>query len=96
MFLQYYNMKSKVETVLILPDVHLTVEENKIYNLVKNFIKSRKWDEIVILGDFLDFESLNPFDANKALKMENRRFLKEIDVANRQLDFLQNRTIYPC
>jgi len=97
MFLQYYNMKSKVETVLILPDVHLTVEENKVYNLVKNFIKSRKWDEIVILGDFLDFESLNPFDANKALKMENRRFLKEIDVANRELDFLQkysNNIVY--
>jgi len=81
--------KKNIQTVLVLPDAHLTTKKNEVYELVKKFVSSRKWDEIVLLGDFIDFESLNPWMENKTLLLENKRYLDEIEMANRELDFLQ-------
>lgn len=80
---------SKIKKVIILADVHLTQEVPDEYKVVKKFIKSEKPDEIVLLGDYMDIESLSAWDRDKRMLMEGRRHKIECDVANRELDFLQ-------
>jgi len=78
-----------MKKILILPDAHITVKIPKPYQLVKKFVKDFKPDETILLGDFMDVESLSAWDMDKKRLMEGRRFQKEVDVANKELDYLQ-------
>jgi len=78
-----------IKKVIILSDIHLDTRVPKEYLPVKNFIKAFKPDEILITGDFMDVSALSAWDLDKKRKMEGRRFQKEIDLANKELDYLQ-------
>jgi len=79
-----------IEKVLILPDVHLTQKGYaKPYELVKKFMKSYKPHKTVLLGDFMDCEAISHWNENKRLTMEGIRWEKELEVANRELDYIQ-------
>lgn len=80
----------KTKTIVVLPDVHLSDGQEHIdYELVKRFLSKNHCDEIVILGDFMDMESLSHWNMSKRRKLEGKRFEKEIETANKELDFLQ-------
>lgn len=81
--------KKIIKTAIILPDVHLKESIGKDYAAVKPFIKKIKPDVIILLGDFMDVNSLSAWDYDKKRKMEGRRYKKEIDCAKEELDFLQ-------
>lgn len=81
--------ETKIRKVIILPDVHLTTKLPKSYKIVKRFIRSFKPDEIIILGDFMDCSSLSHWNESKSRAIEGQRYLKEVEVANKELDFLQ-------
>ena len=78
-----------ISKVIILPDIHMTDKTPKTYKVVKGFISQFKPDETIILGDFMDVASLSAWDYDKKRKMEGRRFLKEVDCANKELDYIQ-------
>jgi len=63
-----------VERIVVLPDVHLTTKIPKPYLLTKKFIKSYKPTEIILLGDFMEVESLSSYDLSKKRKIEGKRF----------------------
>ena len=81
-----------IKKVIILPDVHMTDICPKDYLPVKKFIKQFKPDEIILLGDFMDVSSLSAWDYDKKRLMEGKRFKKELDRSNKELDFLQQYT----
>ncbi len=83
------KLEEIIKTVVILPDVHLDETVPKDYLPVKNFIRATKPDKIILLGDFMDVSALSGWDLDKKRKMENRRWKKEIALANKELDFLQ-------
>lgn len=74
---------------LILADVHLTEKLPKAYKTAKKFIKTKHFDKIIILGDFVDVCALSHWNKDKKRTMENKRYLTEIELANKELDFLQ-------
>jgi len=79
--------------VIILPDVHLSDNQpHTDYEVVKRFIKKNRSDEIILLGDFMDIRSLSHWDLRSRRKMEGRRYEKECEVVNKELDFLQKYT----
>lgn len=78
-----------IKKVVVLPDVHLTDKCPRDYLPVKRFIKDFKPDEVILLGDFMDVSSLSAWDYDKKRLMEGKRFKKEIELANNELDFLQ-------
>lgn len=86
------GLEMVIKSAIILPDVHLTDKLPRDYIPVKNFIKEFKPDEIILLGDFMDVESLSSWDYDKKRPMEGRRFKKEIALANKELDYLQKHT----
>lgn len=81
-----------IKKVVILPDVHITQYVPKSYELVKKFIKDFKPDETIILGDFVDVSSLSHWDLNKRKTMEGKRYKKETDLVNQELDYLQKHS----
>ncbi len=83
------SLEKMIKSAIILPDVHLTDKVPIDYKPVKKFIKTFKPDEIILLGDFMDVESLSAWDYDKKRPMEGRRFVKEVFNANEELDFLQ-------
>lgn len=86
-----------IKRVVILPDVHLDTTVPKAYRAVKNFLVEDKPDMIIILGDFMDVSALSAWDMDKRKLMEGRRYNKEVEIANQELDFLQencNEIVY--
>ena len=81
-----------IKKVIILPDVHIDTKVSKEYKVVKRFVKDFKADEIVLLGDFMDVSALSAWDLDKKRLMEGRRYKKEVDVVNNELNYLQNYT----
>lgn len=78
--------------IVILPDVHLDLEAPRPYLVARRFIEEYKPDEIILLGDFLDCQSLSHWNESKRLKMEGRRFKLEMYAANKELDILSKHT----
>ena len=78
-----------MKSLLILPDVHLTTEVSKPYQVVKQFIQKNKFDKTIILGDFMDVSSLSYYDLSKRGKIEGQRYEKEVEIAKQEIDFLQ-------
>lgn len=75
---------------VVLPDIHLDDSGySKSYQLVKDFLTEYKPNQIVLLGDFMDCTSVSHWLENKHLTLENKRFLKEVAFANKELDYLQ-------
>lgn len=86
------SLEDMIKSAIILPDVHLTEELPKDYLPVREFIKEFKPNKVILLGDFMDVSSLSAWDMDKKRLMEGRRFKKEVDTANNELDFLQKYT----
>lgn len=82
-------LNKNVEKWLVLADVHMTEEVSKPYRIVKQIIRKNKFNGVILLGDYMDVPSLSEWDKDKRKIMENQRFEKEIECANKELDFLQ-------
>ena len=83
------SLEKMIKSAVILPDVHLTDRLPKDYQPVRKFIQYFKPDKTILLGDFMDVSSLSAWDYDKKRPMEGRRYRREIDTANKELDFLQ-------
>ena len=84
---------SKVpSSVAFIPDVHLKGDGKmtRAWKVAKRFIADVKPSGIVLGGDFLDMESLSGWLENQRRLLEMRRYSKEMEIANRELDELQN------
>jgi len=86
------SLEKMIKSAIILPDVHMTDRLPKDYIVVRRFIKTYKPNKVILLGDFMDVASLSAWDMDKKRIMEGRRFKKEIDAANIELDYLQKHT----
>lgn len=80
--------------VLLKFDCHLKGDEKEYpaYTLVKKFAKSWKPDVVVDGGDYFDFNYISTFDERRARLLEGKRFRKDYDLGNRDLDFWQKIT----
>lgn len=47
-----------------ISDVHFPFQKEKAINSVKEFVRNHKVDEIILLGDIVDFYDLSSFDKN--------------------------------
>ena len=84
--------KNKQNKILVIGDAHVTNAQTlRRFDWLNRFILEHDpYDYIVIIGDFLTFNSLSSWDRDKRLLMEGRRFYKEIDAGNEALDRLLN------
>lgn len=72
---------------LCIGDSHVQAGQNiDRFTALGHFIDEVRPDTIVIIGDFLDMESLSHWITNKRLTMEGLRYADEIEQANKALD----------
>lgn len=57
-------MKSTLESILFIPDVHAPYEDTRAFNLMLAAARRFKPDHIVILGDFFDMYSVSSHSKN--------------------------------
>lgn len=85
---------SKNKTVkrgVFITDTHFEAGKELIpsYRLIKKFLASYKPDYIVHGGDISDWDFLASFNREKLALLEGKTFVKEYDVINREIDYLQ-------
>lgn len=78
--------------VLVIGDAHVDDEQDlRRFRHLSNYIIKHQPEYIVIIGDFLSLNCLSEWDRNKRMKMENRRYWKEIEAGNTALDLLEEQ-----
>jgi UDP-2,3-diacylglucosamine pyrophosphatase LpxH len=78
--------KSDIKKALIIPDCHIPYQDERSYNLMLKVAKDVKPDEIVILGDFADFYSINQHGPKDPQLVQ--LLLYEVDAVNEKMDEL--------
>lgn len=75
--------------VLVVGDCH--VDEDQPLDRFKalgNKIRTEQPDYVVLIGDFLSMNCLSEWDRNKRAKMENKRYILEVQAGRRALEFM--------
>jgi len=74
---------------LPIGDCHISEEDDlERFKYLGQFIIDKKPDIILFLGDFLTLNVFSGWDKDKRLKMEGRRYQKEINKGNEALDII--------
>lgn len=79
----------KPQRWLVLPDLQLPYVDRKTIKNVLRYASEHKWDGVLQLGDFMDWDFISRWTADNARKTEGQRFTKEYQMANAFLDELQ-------
>lgn len=83
------NMKRKVEVkhILVAPDIHIPWEDEKTLWAFEKYMASRKWDEVIQLGDLLDLGCISHWNDGKAKTMaEQSQFEDDLGMGELLLD----------
>lgn len=91
---------TKSKRVLVLPDIHLrpatrgvaSGEDTDTLDTLLRYVSRQKWDEVVCLGDLMDFDCVSAHNINKLRLVEGKRIQKDYDHGNRFLDRWQKAT----
>lgn len=70
--------QSGVTRGLILPDMHVPDCDREAMNAIYKYVKGRKYDFVVSLGDWCDFNSISAHNRHALGKVENLRVLNDI------------------
>jgi len=76
---------------LVVGDVHISAGQNMHRaKILGRMIEDVKPNTVVFIGDLLTFDSLSAWDRDKRLKMEGRRYVKDIDAGKKFLDIVDS------
>jgi predicted phosphodiesterase len=75
-----------ITRVLVLPDVHIPVEDKKTMAAVEAYMADLQPDEIIYLGDFVNFDCISSHNEKNLRAVEGKRIMQEINAANVVLD----------
>lgn len=71
---------------IILGDIHVPEQDDLAMNAVFKLMKNEKFDGIINIGDFMDFNSLSKFSKGKHKTLEGQRVKEDYIKANAMLD----------
>lgn len=85
-------LRKDITKILIKTDVHVDADipEHQSYTLLKRFAKEFKPDMVIDLGDLIDFPYLMRINKTKIRSMSGKRFKRDYEKANRDLDYWQD------
>ncbi len=84
-----YEVTDENTTILPIGDCHISDDDDlKRFKYLSQIIVDKKPNHIVFMGDFLTLSCLSGWDRDKRLRMEGKRYKKEIDKGNKALDII--------
>ena len=82
------------DRVLVIPDAQIPNHNKQSWQVILNFAKYYKPTEVIIIGDFIDLNSLARFQ--KLSPLESHTMNEEIAVTNDELDKLNKVVKHSC
>ena len=79
-------MTAPYRSVLVLPDIHVPLHDQKSLGAVLDYAREVRWDELVILGDFLDLSMVSRFVVDFPRLRAGQTLRKDADVGAEVLD----------
>src|SRR5256885_14751425 len=80
----------KLHKVVVIPDLHVRAkpggEDKKSLSAVEKFIKDFKPNEIICIGDFLDFDCISDHNARNLRAVEGATIEEDYRIGNVILD----------
>lgn len=76
----------KEQDVLVLPDLHAPYHDIRTVAAVEKLLAASPWDEIIQIGDFMDFDCVSSHNIGKLRTIEGKTVAGDYRVANRLLD----------
>ena len=69
----------KIKKAVLLSDIHFPYHDKDCIKLVKKFIKDFKPDELIYMGDQMDFDYISKFNKDKLKNLEGKRFSEDYE-----------------
>lgn len=76
----------KIETAIVLSDLHLPYHDVKSLAAVEKFMADRRFDYYINLGDLIDFDYISKYNEHNKRGNEGKRIRKDYALANEMLD----------
>lgn len=76
----------KQKNVLVIPDLQLPYADFKSLKAVHKLMGDHKWDEVVCIGDFMDFDCISSHNKENLREIAGKTLFKDYEVGNRILD----------
>ena len=80
---------NQIYKVIVLPDIHVPAHDEKSMGAVMRYMKDHKWDEVVLLGDFMDFDCISSHNKDNLRGVSGKTLEKDYIVGGELLDQLQ-------
>ncbi len=76
----------QVYRVLVIPDMQVPYEDKESVAAVEKYMADVRYDEVIILGDFLDLDCISSHNAKNLRAIEGKSIQADYDYANALLD----------
>jgi hypothetical protein len=83
------SKNTKIRKVVVLPDLQIPFHDKKSLQAVYRYLDDEAFDELIQLGDFMDFDCISHFNVDDLRLTENKRLFRDYEVGNEVLDELQ-------
>lgn len=72
--------------VIVIPDCQIPYEDERSLRVVEKYMKDNWWDEVIWIGDFMDFDYLSSFNEESPRKLEGKRMKNDYAYAGLIMD----------
>jgi predicted phosphodiesterase len=80
-------LSERAVKVIVIGDAHVDEDQSLArFKALGKYIKDTPHDVVVSIGDFMSMNCLSDWDRNKRMKMEGKRYAKEVSAGNVALD----------
>lgn len=72
-------MKNTTRRVLVLSDLHVPSHDEHTLKAVEQYLADQVWDEVVYLGDFMDFDCISHHNKDNLRAVSGKTVMKDYD-----------------
>lgn len=72
--------------VVVISDLQIPYQDERSLRAVEKYIADNRWDELIWIGDFMDFDYLSSFNADSPRKLEGKRMKQDYAYAGLIMD----------
>lgn len=74
------------KAVVVLPDLQVPFHSVRSLKAVLKYVSNHKWDELIQIGDLMDFNAISTHDREDARGLEGLRLKEHYKITNKVLD----------
>lgn len=76
----------KTYKVVVISDLQVPYQDERSLRVVEQYIADNEWDELIWIGDFMDFDYLSSFNVDSPRKLEGKRLKQDYIYGGKIMD----------